>query len=66
MSQRFTAIHYVRLSENNQTVVAANMRRFELEAGETVADALEREGILDTTTFLFVGWPMLQGEDEET
>jgi hypothetical protein len=38
------------------------MRRIEKHQHETVGDMLKREGIDDSTVFLFVGHPLLQGE----
>ena len=60
---KYTAIWTDRWQSGSHWHCLAKIKRIELEKNETVADALTREGIADSTDFLFVGWPKLQGEE---
>lgn len=39
--------------------------RFEVNPGETLGGAMVRFGISTTTQFLFIGWPLLKGEEDQ-
>jgi hypothetical protein len=43
---------------------AVRFKRIVTQGKETVADALTREGILDSAVFIFLGHPLLEGEEK--
>lgn len=60
---KFTAIYVESFQNGSHTISMTKMRRIEQIGDETVRDMLEREGIANDTQFLFVGHPLLQGEE---
>lgn len=61
---KYTAIYREDWARDSRNYALVQMKRIETQEGETVADALKREGIYDSAQFLFVGHPPLQGENE--
>lgn len=61
--QKFTAIYIKTWQSGSHWHSSEHMRRIEQREGESVGDMLDREGIKETTVFLFVGHPKLEGEE---
>jgi hypothetical protein len=59
---KYTAIYIETWMKGSHMCSLERMRRIEKHQHETVGDMLKREGIDDSTVFLFVGHPLLQGE----
>jgi hypothetical protein len=62
METKYTAIFTEHWMAGSHMQTLVHMKRVELQEDETVADMLKREDILDTTQYLLVGHPPLQGE----
>ncbi len=62
MNQQYTAIYVESWMSGSHQHSLTKIKRIEVKEGETVVEVLEREQIKDTTVYLFVGWPKLQGE----
>lgn len=60
--KQFTSIYVDTWMPGCHQQSIARMKRIELQDGETVLDCLKREGISESTVFLFAGHPKLQGE----
>ena len=62
---QYTAIYNQHWMSGSHWQSLTQFKRFTVNEGETVLDALKRECIADSTVFLFEGWPRLQGEQDE-
>lgn len=60
---KYTAIYVDTWMSGSHMHSLTKMRRVEQKGTESVLDMLKREGIKNSTTFLFIGHPRLQGED---
>jgi hypothetical protein len=60
---KYTAIYVESFQSGSHTISMTKMRRIELQDGESVRQMLERENIANETQYLFIGHPLLQGED---
>ena len=61
---KFTAIYTDSWMAGSHWHTLTKMRRIEQHEGETVGDMLTREWIAESTVFLFIGHPAMQGECE--
>lgn len=60
--KKYTAIYQESRSSGSHRIVITCMARIEVGDNESLQDALDRIGIADSTLYLFVGWPALEGE----
>jgi uncharacterized protein YjaZ len=63
-NEKFTAIYVERWMSGSHHHALTKFKRIEVKKGESVLDALTREGIAENTEYLFHGWSRLQGEIE--
>lgn len=61
--KKYTAIYIDSWLQGSYTQSITNYRRLEQLENETVKEMLERNNILDNTALLFIGHPLLEGED---
>lgn len=61
-NNKYTAIYEHRWMQGSHWHCLTKFKRIEIKQGESVLDALKREGIYESTVFLFHGHPLLQGE----
>ena len=60
---KYTAIYIDVWTSGSQQHSLTKLKRFQLDGAESIGDALVRLDIAETTIYLFVGWPPLQGEE---
>lgn len=60
--EKYTAIYIESWMSGSRQHSLTKMMRCKKKEDETVGDMLERNGIAESTIFLFNGWPTLQGE----
>lgn len=65
MSNKFTAIYTESWMTGSHLHTLTKMSRIEQKDGETVSNMLMREGIEDSTVYLFHGHPLMQGEQAD-
>ena len=63
MNKQFTAIYDDSWMSGSHRSHITKFRRFEQRDGETMEEALQREDI-DYPSYIFVGHPKLEGEEE--
>jgi hypothetical protein len=62
MGQKFTAIYVDSWMQGSHQISLTKMERLEQLEGETIKEMLSRQGILESTVFIFEGHPKLEGE----
>ena len=65
MGNKFTVIYTDSWMSGSHRQTLTKMRRVKQRDGETVADMLKREELIDCAVFLFHGHPMMQGEEQD-
>lgn len=63
--KKYTAIYTDHFMCGSHHSTLVNMKRVELKKNETLTKAMIREGIDESTVFLFEGWPELEGSYRE-